>query len=295
MIGRRSAESIANELQLLADNYGVRHVFFTDEIFTVDRRWTEQVCDALIERGLGRRISWHCQSRVSDFVGDVNDKAAEEKARALLSKMEQAGCCMIAFGIESISEADLKGINKVLRVEQARKAFELINDTSIFSCALMMFGAPFGGQSGPAADVVRKHAEVLWLVDRVRFAIYTLLPGTVDWLRFKHSLSEAAIRRDESNAPVGYNWTLFDTDHETLKGQEGARELMEAIYAAVYGSKKWQERVERKCALHPELEDALSHWCKVTAKHIAGEHGTPRHMQVAKNGNGGNANGRKIC
>ncbi|MDO8339089.1 MAG: radical SAM protein [Candidatus Burarchaeum sp.] len=294
-VGKRSAKSVADEIEQLSKE-GIRHVFFTDENFTLDSAWTVALCDELISRGLGKRISWHCQSRVDDFVRRPGDAVEEEGARRLLAKMEEAGCCMIAFGIESISEVDLKGMHKAMNVAQAKKALELVNETGIFSCALMMFGAQFGKAEKLTEEFVQKHADLLYLADRIRFAVYTPLPGTEDWLRLNDRFNKDFAQRDESDKLIGCKWGLLDTDHETLEGQEGTRELIENIYAAVYGSERWQERVRRKCELHPELEDAFSYWRKVIGKHVAlQDKGTPVSMQAARARAGGVVDGgRKI-
>ena len=87
----RSAESIYRELEYLAE-HNVRNVLFLADLFTFDRDGVLRLCDLIIQNGL--KIRWTCNSRV--------DTIDEE----MMVRMKQAGCWLIAFGIESGSQTD---------------------------------------------------------------------------------------------------------------------------------------------------------------------------------------------
>lgn len=98
---QRSAGAVVDEMEMLARDYGARFVFFVDDIFTLNRRWVDELLVEL-ER-LAGLVTWGCATRV-----DLVD--AE-----LLQRMAAAGCTGIQFGVESGSQTILdsvKGIEK---------------------------------------------------------------------------------------------------------------------------------------------------------------------------------------
>jgi anaerobic magnesium-protoporphyrin IX monomethyl ester cyclase len=107
----RSPESIVAELRDLADGYGVDEVFFTDDLFTMDKRWVRELAEAL--RGLDRPMEWGCATRVDQVDAD------------LLRVMAEAGCTGVQFGVESGSQQILdsvKGIDKAQVLDAIRSA-----------------------------------------------------------------------------------------------------------------------------------------------------------------------------
>ena len=110
----RSVENIMEELTALANTRGIRDVFFADDIFTLNRSWTLELCDALSAADLC--TTWGCATRI--------DRVDDE----LLEAMAAAGCDGIQFGIES-GAADIlqsvKGIDKDMVIHAVGKAQEL--------------------------------------------------------------------------------------------------------------------------------------------------------------------------
>jgi len=97
----RTPGSIAAEVRDLWLDYGVDEIFFTDDIFTLDRRWLGQLLEEL--RALEHPVRWGCATRV-----DLVD------AETIVA-MAAAGCTGIQFGVESGSQEVLdsvKGIEK---------------------------------------------------------------------------------------------------------------------------------------------------------------------------------------
>jgi len=86
------------------------NVWFDDEIFTVNRRRTHAICDAMRSVGLERRARWFAQTHVN--VIDL----------PLLRKMKAAGCQRIGLGIESADETVLREMGKGSTVARAAEA-----------------------------------------------------------------------------------------------------------------------------------------------------------------------------
>jgi radical SAM superfamily enzyme YgiQ (UPF0313 family) len=123
----RSAESICKELEYLA-SHNVKNVLFLADLFTYDRKGVMKLCDLIIERGLALR--WTCNSRV--------DTIDEE----MLVRMKQAGCWLIAFGIESGSQKVLDNVKKDAKVEAATRAVQLCNQHGIKTWGYFIIGLP---------------------------------------------------------------------------------------------------------------------------------------------------------
>ncbi len=107
----RSPESVINDIRTMISAFGIDSLQFYDETFTVNRERVLLLCDAMIKNNLS--IPWACFTRV--------DLVDEE----LLSKMREAGCYQIFFGVETGVERLLKLIRKGTTLRQARKTFKL--------------------------------------------------------------------------------------------------------------------------------------------------------------------------
>jgi radical SAM superfamily enzyme YgiQ (UPF0313 family) len=103
----KSTSRIVQEMTLARDLYGRRHVNFSHDIFTCDRRWAQSFCECLISRPIG--VTWTCSTRT-----DVIDPA-------LIELMAQAGCVEVYYGIESGSSQMQQQIKKDLDLDRSRE------------------------------------------------------------------------------------------------------------------------------------------------------------------------------
>ncbi len=96
----RSVDDVISELRMLAAR-GITDVFFSDDIFTLNKTWVLDLCSALQQADFN--LTWGCATRI--------DRVDDE----LLEMMTASGCDGIQFGIES-GAADIlqsvKGIDK---------------------------------------------------------------------------------------------------------------------------------------------------------------------------------------
>ncbi len=66
IIGRyrqRSVENVLSEIKFLMTKYKVSHFSFSDNTFTVNRKWVIKFCDEVIKQGL--KIKWGCAGTIS--------------------------------------------------------------------------------------------------------------------------------------------------------------------------------------------------------------------------------------
>jgi anaerobic magnesium-protoporphyrin IX monomethyl ester cyclase len=125
-----SAERFVGQLELLRDRHGVDVAMIADEIPSLDAvRW-EKILDLLIERKVG--VSLLLETRVDDILRD----------EALLPKYRRAGIEHIYVGVEAVNQSTLDLFKKDLKVEQGKRAIELINAHDIISETSFVMGMP---------------------------------------------------------------------------------------------------------------------------------------------------------
>ena len=122
----RSAENMADELQYLYQEHGLRHFCFADDAMTIDRQATIELCDEIVKRQL--EIAFHITTRT-----DCVDAG-------MLRKLKEAGCYQIAFGIETGSAALLDQMGKENDAATAAKAIGLCKQVGIRVTALLIIG-----------------------------------------------------------------------------------------------------------------------------------------------------------
>lgn len=109
----RSAQGIVDEISFLYDKYNIKYIAFSDELLMSSRERTLELCEAFIElRGGGRDFKWSCQGRLNYADLDV------------LTKMKEAGCVFVNYGIESLDNDTLKVMHKALNTDIITRGIE---------------------------------------------------------------------------------------------------------------------------------------------------------------------------
>ena len=126
----RSAENVVAELEYLRDSFGVNVVMFADETPTLDGKRWERLLDLLIERKVGTKILM--ETRVDDIIRD----------EAIMDKYRLAGVDHLYVGVEATNQAALDTFNKNIKVEDSKRALDLINAQDIVSETSFVLGMP---------------------------------------------------------------------------------------------------------------------------------------------------------
>ncbi|MHC9544078.1 MAG: radical SAM protein [Vulcanimicrobiota bacterium] len=101
---------------------------FLDDMFLSKASWVDSFCDEVEKSGLS--FWWGCQARV--------DAIEEER----LSRMKQAGCRVVACGVESGSQQVLDFLRKDITVDATRRAFGIFHKVGISTHAYIIIGSP---------------------------------------------------------------------------------------------------------------------------------------------------------
>ncbi|MGN6105615.1 MAG: B12-binding domain-containing radical SAM protein [Kofleriaceae bacterium] len=124
----RSAPSVAAEISLLRDRFGLLGFSFFDDSFAVGRRRVRELCDAIA--GLGAPVWWTCTAHPAHL------------DREVLADMKRAGCAGVDLGMESADPGMLVRIGKGVTVERVIDVLGWARELGIHAVVNLMFGWP---------------------------------------------------------------------------------------------------------------------------------------------------------
>jgi len=159
-----SAARTLEEVALLYRDYGVREIYFKDNLFTCNKAWVTEFCEGLLARGL--KISWSCGTGVK-YVSPE-----------LLALMKKAGCHTINYGFESGNRRILQSVNKTITPEQSLRAAEMTRAAGIHIFGFFMIGFP-GETLAEIEDTIELARRIS--PDIMMCAFVTPFPGTKLW------------------------------------------------------------------------------------------------------------------
>lgn len=133
--------------------YG-RDFLFVDNLFALNRRFTEELLDRMIAEGIGERNTFTCFCRVE--IG---------KDPALLAKMRRAGITAICLGLESISDTTLRGIDKRQSLADTVRAVRALQEAGIH-----VSGSFIAGSEGDTRESLLQTAD--WVIEQGLYSFY---------------------------------------------------------------------------------------------------------------------------
>jgi anaerobic magnesium-protoporphyrin IX monomethyl ester cyclase len=185
-VRRRSVENVVKEIEWVLDTFKTKGFWFTDETFGVNRKWTYELLDHMIEKGIPSRAVWHAQTRVHLITEDF------------LSKMKEAGCDGIAFGVESGNQEILQKTGKNIKLEDAEKAVVVAKKVGLLTRSFFILGHPYDSLK-TMRDTIDFAAKLN--TDFISFAVMVPYPGTEVW--------DLANRKEAGYNYVSRNWDEY--------------------------------------------------------------------------------------
>lgn len=165
-IRRRSPESIAEEIEYLMKNHGVKEIHIEDDNFTFYKDHVVKVCTAIREKKIKLNFGLPNGVRV--------DRLDEE----ILEELKNTGFYFLSIGIESGSLTTLKRMNKSLSLLKVKEGVTLIRKYGFRLKGFFMLGYP--GENRREIMETIHFAKSLDL-DRAFFSVYIPLPGTPEF------------------------------------------------------------------------------------------------------------------
>lgn len=127
--GKRSVDSIIQEMVRRNEQYGISTFWMADETFTVNKSHVYEFCDRLRKEKFS--FKWLIGTRAT---------SVDEK---LLVAMKEAGLIQITYGIESADDETLKRISKGYTAQKAYEAVRMTGKLGIPMYINLMTGFPW--------------------------------------------------------------------------------------------------------------------------------------------------------
>ncbi len=159
----RNIDSVINEIKILVDK-GVKRIAFADDIFTLNKKRTIELCEELSR--IKNVPRWHCQTRA-----DCLDKE-------IFLAMKKANCSLVMIGVESASQIVLDKANKRIKREEYQRVINISKETKLPIHLFLISFLP-----GETRETLNETVKFLRKNQPVKFsfAVATPLPGSKLW------------------------------------------------------------------------------------------------------------------
>ena len=155
-----SPEYIIEHVAMLNRDYGIRHVFFYDDLFTFDRGRVAEFCDLKAKKGL--KVTYNCIARL------------EHVDEELLGLLKRSGCWQVNFGIESGDPEVLRKHRKFYGLDEVGRKLTMVRKAGMRVKGLFMVGLP--GEDEAAIRRTIDYALSLPL-EEINVTKFTPFPG----------------------------------------------------------------------------------------------------------------------
>jgi radical SAM superfamily enzyme YgiQ (UPF0313 family) len=161
---QRSPENIADEIEVLYKNYGIREIAFVDDTFTINPERIKILFKLLNQKNI--HFPWTCMSRINTVDEDM------------LRFMKDQGCWHISFGIESGNENILRLIKKNISLNAVKKVINTCHNIGILTKGFFILGNP-----GETEETIEQTIQFSLSIplDDVVVTLNTPLPGTAQY------------------------------------------------------------------------------------------------------------------
>jgi anaerobic magnesium-protoporphyrin IX monomethyl ester cyclase len=204
----RSPKNVVDELEWLRDVHGADAFSFYDDTFTLDKTRALKICEEMKNRKIG--IPWDCQTRVSTV------------SKELLSKMREANCQQVFFGVESGCQKILDAVNKGTTVEQNKAAIKMAKKAGLFVAVSVMVGYP-----GETPEMLKQTIDLVRNTepDDAYICVATPYPGT-----------ELRNLIEKTGWNISNDWKRYDTTAPVFDNPNLSTEDVTKIRSSFYDS-----------------------------------------------------------
>jgi len=189
-----SEERVVEEIETLVNLYGAQSIFLIDDNFAVNKKRLNRLCDAIIAKGLHKKVS---------FEGSMR---ADNADPSIFAKLRETNFQVLSYGLETGSERLMTMIKKGETVQQVIDGIKLADSYGFKVCTTIIFGFPTETAQDRWDAIKMVYALPL---DSVRFNILTPYPGTPLFDQIKAE-GTCRIAPEWANFSVQYMWKGSD-------------------------------------------------------------------------------------
>ncbi len=196
----RSVESVLDELDILVNDLGFKHVIFLDDTLAIRPARMMEMCRGIHERGL--KFTWEgmCHAHI------VNEE--------LVHAMAKAGMTRISYGIESGDEEILKRIEKKSTPDDIRRAYRWAKEAGMETRGSAIIGHP--------GETKKSAWKTIWFLRRLRHLdqayinIMVPYPGTPVYDLAKKGEAGYRLFSEDFSHYIRYNQSVLEVNDLTL-------------------------------------------------------------------------------
>ncbi|MFC1917790.1 B12-binding domain-containing radical SAM protein [Chloroflexota bacterium] len=200
-----SPEYVVAEMEHLVNNYNVGEIHIADDLFAYDIDRAMKICDLIVEKNLD--IVWSASGGVR----------IDGYTKELMTKMKEAGCYRVHFGVEAGSDEVLRKIGKGITKAQVVEAVNDAKKENMVVVAMFMLG-----NYGETEKTMRETIDFAKSlnIDFAQFMMAVPFPGTA----FYRLL-------DKRNELLTKDWTKYEIYQEPIyKTEDLNQELVVRMY-----------------------------------------------------------------
>jgi len=203
----RSIASILAEIRDIISLQNYTYINFYDNI-NIDRQFFKDFCEMFLKNNI--KIPWGCELRV--------DSINQEEARLL----KQAGCQLVATGIESANPEVLRKNFKYQDPEDVMRGLKCLKQVEIPVQAYFVLGLP-GETEKTFSQTIQYIKQLPFDVnDRINYFIATPYPGSRLWIE-QRCFGISIFEKDFSK---------YDCEHVIFQTNELSRNQLENLHQA---------------------------------------------------------------
>jgi len=174
-IRSRSADNVVDEIIYWMKLLKTNKFIFRDPVFTVNRKFTEELCKKIIEKDL--KIVFLIETHLNNLDDD------------LINLLFKAGLRIIYVGIESVNKSVLQDISRfTISNDNQYRIIKKLRDKKIIIKSMFMLGNPEDSEE----TILETIKYSIKLPNQlVQYSIFTPYPGTPIYSEYKNKITES--------------------------------------------------------------------------------------------------------
>jgi radical SAM superfamily enzyme YgiQ (UPF0313 family) len=183
----KSAKAVVDEMEYYGDRYHIKVFSVVDDNFSVDKDRANRICDLILEKDL----------RIQFLLGQ--GIRADNIDRALFIKMKQAGCPIVAMGVETTNPRTMKALRRGIKLERIAQSIEDARAAGLIVKTFNLIGGPYETYQD-VMNTIKFNEELK--VDIPGYGVYQPLPGSdlAEWVK-----EDPQVRLNPNYSP--YTWS----------------------------------------------------------------------------------------
>lgn len=175
----RSVQNVVKEMKHWIDNLGARKFIFRDPVFSINRKYTVDLCNEIIKEKLD--ISYLIETHLKN----LDDE--------LIELLKDSGLKLVYVGIESVNPDVLKDIQRfTVDHENQNKVIKKLVEKDIYVKSMFMFGNPEDNEK-TIKETIKYSMKLPHQL--VQYSVFTPYPGTPIYSMYENKITETKMEK----------------------------------------------------------------------------------------------------